>query len=151
MGINLVNLLYLLSGDNNLLLILENNKMDTGKIPALCYISYLLPLLVFGIRNGMLIRLGETHCSCCHPERETTLMLLHQLPYHDNRPDPSNPYCLWRKFTQTITLPLIPQTINPFLTAEEKAAEEEMMGLGRLKSGMRKYFIPEKSYVRTLD
>lgn len=31
-----------------------------------------LPILE---QHGRLTRIGETHCSCCHPERETSLLL----------------------------------------------------------------------------
>lgn len=31
-----------------------------------------LPILQ---QHGRLTRIGETHCSCCHPERETSLLL----------------------------------------------------------------------------
>ena len=46
-------------------------------------------------RHGGLIRLGETHCSCCHPERETSLALYHRLPPHYNTPNPNDPAKLW--------------------------------------------------------
>lgn len=37
-----------------------------------CHQLLLYPLC---FRSRRVVRLGETHCSCCHPERETTLAL----------------------------------------------------------------------------
>ncbi len=104
-------------------------------------------------RHGGLIRLGETHCSCCHPDRETSLALLHQLPPHYNCPHPHDPTKLWRHFTRSLTLALTPQNVNPFLTEEEREAERELMELSRtqrLSTGsVLKYFVPERSYVNS--
>ena len=100
----------------------------------------------------MLTRLGETHCSCCHPERETAYHLIHHLPRDYNRPDPYDPTRLWRNFTHYLSMALIPQNVNPFLNDEEKETEREVAAeqhATRMSvAGMTKYFIHEKSYVR---
>ena len=102
--------------------------------------------------HGGLIRLGEAHCSCCHPEHETSLALYHHLPPHYNTPNPMDPAKLWRRFTHCLTLTLKPQNVHPFLTVEERQAEEEMAELKRSQAGaiasIMKYFVPERSYVR---
>ncbi len=102
-------------------------------------------------RHGGLIRLGETHCSCCHPDRETSLALLGRHPLHYNYPHPPRDN-MWKQFTGSLTLALTPNNVNPFLSEEERAAEKEMeesKKARRLSIGsMVKYFIPEKSYVK---
>lgn len=67
-------------------------------------------------------------------------------------PDPYDPSRLWRQFTRYINLALTPQNINPFLTDEEKVLERQLSLEHQLTrtsvSGMTKYFIHEKSFVR---
>ena len=47
------------------------------------------------------------------------------------------------------------QTVNPFLSEEERQAEEEMAELRRSQAGtvasIMKYFVPERSYVRAAN
>ena len=118
-------------------------------------------------RPQRLHRLGETHRSRCHPERETALALSETTPtscWHQlthsllipvaGLPHPSHgsalsgdPARLWHSFTRTLALALRPQNINPFLTEEEREEEEEERQACRSVASFVKYFVPERSYV----
>ena len=114
-------------------------------------------------RPQRLHRLGETHRSHCHPERETALALSETTPTscwyqltHSllvpvaGLPHPSHgsalsgdPARLWHSFTRTLALALRPQNINPYLTVEE---EEERQACRSVASFV-KYFVPERSLI----
>jgi len=87
-----------------------------------------------------LARLGETHCSHCHPERETSLALAFPLPtiYQTRR----------RVVLNNMVLHLKTLTLNPFPDEDDLAVYEpaKHSQLLTLRSS-QKYFFPEQSYV----
>lgn len=87
-----------------------------------------------------LARLGETHCSHCHPERETSLALAFPLPtiYETRR----------RVVFNNIVLHLNTLTLNPFPDDDDAAVYEpaQQSQLLTLRSS-QKYFFPGLSYV----
>ncbi|XP_068724283.1 WD repeat-containing protein 97-like isoform X2 [Montipora capricornis] len=87
-----------------------------------------------------LARLGETHCSHCHPERETSLALAFPLPtiYQTRR----------RVVFNNIVLHLNTLTLNPFPDDDDAAVYEpaQQSQLLTLRSS-QKYFFPGLSYV----
>lgn len=91
-----------------------------------------------------LARLGETHCSHCHPERETSLALAFPLPqiYQTRRSVVLN----------NMVLHLKTLTLNPFPDEGDLAVYEpyQQSNLLTLRSS-QKYFIPAQSYVEERD
>ena len=120
-------------------------------------------------RSRRVARLGETHCSCCHPERETTLTLsmacTHSLnclsiclsvfvclsvslsPVDRLPPVRRNPNKAHTGFSRTLSLAMKPQTINPFLTEEEEAEALVTDQAPPTIASLMKYFVPEHSVV----
>jgi len=87
-----------------------------------------------------LARLGETHCSHCHPERETSLALAFPLP---------TIYQTRRRFVlNNMVLHLKTLTLNPFQDKDDLAVYEPFQHsqLLTLRSS-QKYFFPGQSYV----
>ncbi|XP_048577146.1 uncharacterized protein LOC5521505 isoform X2 [Nematostella vectensis] len=89
-----------------------------------------------------LVRLGETHCSHCHPERETSLSLAFPLPpiYAHRKDIPLT----------NVSLRLKTLTLNPFpepadIQLYEAARHAQLLTL----RSAQKYFIPAQSYVRS--
>lgn len=62
---------------HNTVLTLPNITRYTVTRPNLCSVHHLMSVV---FRSRRVARLGETHHSCCHPERETTLALGRMLP-----------------------------------------------------------------------
>lgn len=90
-----------------------------------------------------LARLGETHCSHCHPERETSLALAFPLP---------TIYQTRRRFVlNNMVLHLNTLTLNPFPDEDDAAVYEPAKNsqLLTLRSS-QKYFFPGQSYVEPL-
>ena len=85
------------------------------------------------LRRGLLTRLGETHQSSCHPERESRFLPI-------IRPHPQGGY---------ITLNLTRVNINPFLSEDEKEAEEAAQRFSLVSDS--RYFVYHTSYVSTSD
>ncbi|XP_019857172.1 PREDICTED: uncharacterized protein LOC109585500 [Amphimedon queenslandica] len=85
-------------------------------------------------QHGRLTRIGETHCSCCHPERETSLYLASLVAKQSNS---------WR----TLRMAVRPQTINPFLSLEEKEEQLNRTNVGKLSLiSNTRLFVIEHSY-----
>lgn len=91
-----------------------------------------------------LARLGETHCSHCHPERETSLALAFPLPtiYQTRR----------RVVFNNMILHLNTLTLNPFPNDDDVAVYEpaKQSQLLTLRSS-QKYFFPGQSYVQPVS
>lgn len=87
-----------------------------------------------------LVRLGETHKSCCHPERETTYSLICQLPHLSVQQGRGQANACW------LSLAVKRHNINPFLTEEEKTCEKN----GNSFSSIVRYFVPGSSYVKDI-
>ncbi|XP_046851726.1 uncharacterized protein LOC124445062 [Xenia sp. Carnegie-2017] len=85
-----------------------------------------------------LARLGETHCSNCHPERETAYAF--RLPPIDKSTS---------ILFSNITLRLKTVTLNPFPSQTDASIYEcfQHHPLLTLRSA-QKYFFPSKSYVK---
>ncbi|PFX23697.1 Ribosome biogenesis protein YTM1 [Stylophora pistillata] len=91
-----------------------------------------------------LTRLGETHCSHCHPERETSLALAFPLPqiYQTRRSVVFN----------NMVLHLKTLTLNPFPDESDSAVYEPYQHSNLLTlHSSQKYFIPAQSYVEEQD
>jgi len=102
-----------------------------------------------GIRKSNLMRLGESHRSRCHSERESTLTRF--LPPLDSRQQ-SRLNVLMDGFTTYIHLALKPISVSPFSTPDSKKALREKTRPKSLNllSPFR-YFLPDMSSLAIAD
>ena len=110
-------------------------------------------------------RLGETHHSKCHPQRETSLALgkehttyFYLMPTDAVRqlPQLQRPTCAcpnspgWQHFTHHVTLPTKPLLLDPFAGMDDEEIKTEPKSPEIPIIGLAKYFIPENSYIKPM-
>jgi len=89
-------------------------------------------ILSFLTSRRVLTRLGETHTSSCHPDRESRFPVV-------TRPHPQG----------YVSLKVAHINLNPFLSAEERAVVDSKKAYTLISNS--RYFVHQTSYIRTSD